>query len=329
MLRRFVLVSVVLASFGCLLATAGLAVAAEDRSTPRSSPSDAGASLAPSPEPSPRPSLAPSPEPQVVLSGKVEVPKNTTSGEVVVFHGPASIDGMVEGDVVVLDGPVTVSGLVTGDVVGLNGPVVVTRDAHVVGDVMSRRAAVVEGGARVDGQVRQISGTLTISLRLLGFVLWWIPVTFSTLVLGLVLLWWFPRATDAIAAAAATNPGASIGWGFFVSIGLPVLAVIAIVTLIGIPFGVGLMFAFGVLYSSGYIWGAWALGRFVVKPPGGRFAAFLVGWAILRAVALVPWLGGLSTCAAMVFGFGAVAVAAYRARALPAPPPQPAAVPQT
>jgi hypothetical protein len=39
--------------------------------------------------------------------------------------------------------------------------------------------------------------------------------------------------------------------------------------------------------------------------------AFLVGWAILRVVALVPVLGGLVWFAAVVFGLGALVVAIW------------------
>ena len=42
--------------------------------------------------------------------------------------------------------------------------------------------------------------------------------------------------------------------------------------------------------------------------------AFLVGWAILRVVALIPILGGLVWFAAVVVGLGALAVAIWRAR---------------
>jgi hypothetical protein len=42
--------------------------------------------------------------------------------------------------------------------------------------------------------------------------------------------------------------------------------------------------------------------------------AFLVGWAILRVVALVPILGGLVWFAAVVFGLGVLVVAIWRGR---------------
>jgi hypothetical protein len=42
--------------------------------------------------------------------------------------------------------------------------------------------------------------------------------------------------------------------------------------------------------------------------------AFLVGWGILRVLALVPILGGLVWFAAVVFGLGALVVAVWRGR---------------
>jgi hypothetical protein len=48
-----------------------------------------------------------------------------------------------------------------------------------------------------------------------------------------------------------------------------------------------------VIYALGYGASAWILGRSLLRPPTAWVAALLVGWAILRVVALVPILGGL------------------------------------
>jgi len=67
------------------------------------------------------------------------------------------------------------------------------------------------------------------------------------------------------------------------------------------------------LYSIGYAAGAFALGRLILKPPTHRFLAFLLGWGILRVIALVPGIGGLMFMVATVWGLGAIVVAAFRA----------------
>jgi hypothetical protein len=100
-------------------------------------------------------------------------------------------------------------------------------------------------------------------------------------------------------------------------LGLPILAIIALVTVVGIPLGIGLLAALLLIYALGYSAAAWILGRSILRGPGSWILAFLVGWAILRVVALVPILGGLVWFAAVVFGLGALAVAIWRTRSGP------------
>jgi hypothetical protein len=59
---------------------------------------------------------------------------------------------------------------------------------------------------------------------------------------------------------------------------------------------------------------AYALGRRLVKPPSSRFASFLLGWAILAGLSIIPFLGGLVWFAAVVYGLGSITVAVWRAR---------------
>jgi hypothetical protein len=62
------------------------------------------------------------------------------------------------------------------------------------------------------------------------------------------------------------------------------------------------------------------LGRSILRGPTGWVLAFLLGWAILRAVALIPIAGGLVWFAAVVFGLGALLVAIWRGRSTRAVP---------
>jgi hypothetical protein len=86
------------------------------------------------------------------------------------------------------------------------------------------------------------------------------------------------------------------------------------VTILAIPFGVGLLLALALIYATGYTAGCWVAGRAVFPPPRSRAAAFLVGWAILRVLALIPFVAGLVGALATIAGLGAIAVALWRAR---------------
>jgi hypothetical protein len=136
----------------------------------------------------------------------------------------------------------------------------------------------------------------------------------STLVVGVVLLWLVGRGAPGIVEAGRTGVGPSIGWGLLAFFGLPILAIIALVTIVGIPLGLVLLAALGLIYAIGYSAAAWIVGRRILREPTAWILAFLVGWGILRVLALVPILGGLVGFAAVVFGLGALAVVIWRAR---------------
>jgi hypothetical protein len=251
---------------------------------------------------------------QVVLSGQVAVPAGETVDDVVIMHGAATVDGTVRGSLVVFDGPVTVAGEVSGDVVALNGAVTVAQRARIGGDLVSPRTPQIAEGATIAGDVQRVTADWRLDGILLSQVVSWIAVSASTLVLGLLLVIFAPRAADAAMSTARTRPGAAFGWAVAVAIGMPVVAVIAILTVVGIPFGVGLLLAFALLYSVGYVTAAWLAGRLISPQLDSRLAAFVIGWVLFRVAALVPVLDGLLWLPGAALGLGVLCAAAWHAR---------------
>ncbi|HEV2727669.1 MAG TPA: hypothetical protein VGV34_05195, partial [Solirubrobacterales bacterium] len=85
-------------------------------------------------------------------------------------------------------------------------------------------------------------------------------------------------------------------------------------TLVGIPLAIVIRLALLPAAALAYVAAAYALGRRVVGPPRSRIWSFLAGLAILRALALIPFLGFLVGLAAVIFGFGLIAAAIGAAR---------------
>ena len=251
----------------------------------------------------------------VVLSGRADVPQGRQVGDLVVFHGSSTVDGTVNGSVTAFDAPVTISGRVNGDVVVFNGRVELRSGATVTGDVVSQAAPVLASGATIGGATRRVQTNVNWDgFGWAGRLAFWLAVSVSTLVVGLVLLWLVGRGAATILEAGRTRVGPSILWGLLVFFGLPILAILALVTVVGIPLGIGVLAALGLIYAVGYGASAWILGRSILRGRAAWVVAFLLGWAILRAVALVPIVGGLVWFVAVVFGLGALLVAIWRGR---------------
>ncbi len=252
---------------------------------------------------------------QIVLSGEVSVRRGEEVGEVVVLHGTATVAGLARGDVVVVDGRIFVTGQVSGSVVSVNGPVTLGPSAHVGGDVLARGRVRAEAGAQVDGDVREgATFALRAPIEALGRFAPWLAIWVSVLGLGLLLLLFAPRGADAVATVGGGRPWACLGWGALTFVALPLGGAIAVVTLVGLPLGLGLLLALFLLYSIGVSWSALVLGRRLWPEPHGRVTALMIGWAILAAVAAIPYVGGVVWVSGAAFGLGAALLAVWRAR---------------
>jgi hypothetical protein len=269
---------------------------------------------------------------EIVLTGTLVVPQGDAVGTAVIFNGDVVVQGTVTESLVVFNGDVVVSGTVADDVVAFNGRVVIRSGAEVGGDVSSRKPAVVERGATVGGQVKGIGGRF--DFEAWGWIsryVWWFGYTVSTLILGLALLAFAPRSDPALAGAFRRRTGGSFGFGALIFFVLPIVAVLLLLVVVAIPLGLFLLLGLALLYTIGYVAGAMVLGRLVVKEPRSRFPAFVAGWGILRAIALIPVLGGLVFMVTAIAGLGTLVIAARAAAGAnaevaqagvpPAPPP--------
>ena len=251
---------------------------------------------------------------QIVLNGRLVVPEGQTVDTAVIFNGPVTVDGTVTETVVVFNGDAVISGSVGEDVVVFRGTVLVRSGARIGGDLITQQTPRVEQGATIGGSRQRITTKFDAErLGLASRMAWWVAYSVSTLILGLLLLLFAPGMDRAIVDAVRNRTGASIGFGVGLFFLVPIAAVIFLILIVSFPLGLFLLLALALIYTIGFVVGAHALGRLILKPPSSRFVAFLIGWGILRVLALVPVLGGLLWLAAAVLGLGAMAVAARRA----------------
>lgn len=266
---------------------------------------------------------------QIVITGGAVVPAGQTAGDVVAFDGPVRIAGHATGDVVAVSGPVRITGRVDGDVAAVSDRAFLAPTARVGGDLLyGDERPVVAQGARVDGSIKDKNWADTLSSPgwgLAGQFAWWLAVSVSTLLVGVLLLLLAPRMLAAAERSARGHLWPAIGWGVLVAIAVPLVAVLALVTLVGIPFGAALLLALVPVMVVAYVTSAWILGRRMVKERVSPWLALLAGWGVLRLLALIPVVGFLFGLVATVIGLGSLVVALWHARGPAAPASAPEA----
>ena len=264
---------------------------------------------------------------QIVLTGRLVVTADESVDAAVIFNGPALIEGTVRESLIVLNGDAEVTGTVQQDVIVLNGDVVIRSGAKIGGDLVTQRTPQVEEGATVRGERKSVATEFDVeAVGFGGRVFWWVAYSVSVLILGLLLLLFAPQLFPRVRDAVRDRMGASIGWGFGLFFLLPIGSVLLLVTVVGFPLGIFTLLALALIYTLGYTVATLAVGSLVMRTSESRFVVFLVGWVILRLLALIPVVGGLVWFLASVWGLGLLAVAIrHRADTAVAPvgPPPP------
>jgi cytoskeletal protein CcmA (bactofilin family) len=258
----------------------------------------------------------------VVVSGDVTVPRGETVDGIVIASGDVRLAGRVDGDVVLFSGDALVSGRIDGDLVTFGGQAHLLPRAFVDGDVRyGDERPVVSDAAIVRGDVTKEDWDDSLDfLPFVGAFLFWLGISVSMAILGVLLLLIAPRAADAVAERSRERVGPVIAIGVAIAICLPLAAAIAAVTLVGLPLAFLVLLALLPLGAVAYVAAAYTLGRRFVRSPRSRIWAILAGLAILRVAAIVPFLGFLVGLAAVVFGLGLIGAAIGAARERPAAP---------
>ena len=257
------------------------------------------------------------PDDRVVVTGGAEVREGETVGDLIVVDGDVTVDGDVEGDLVAIAGDVVLSGRVTGDVFTAAGRAKLLRGAHVDGDLSyGDEKPLISQGAEVDGEItdEDFDDVSFAPWAVITTIALWVAITLSLLVLGVSLVAVMPRVAEASAAASRDSMWESIAIGIGTWVALLVVGFFALFTLVGIPFGLVLLSAVIPAAALGYLAASYALGRRVAGS-ASPILAFLAGFAILRALALIPFVGALVSLLATTVGIGFLIVAASRAGA--------------
>ena len=267
---------------------------------------------------------------QIVMTGHLVVTADETVDSAVIFNGPALVEGTVRQTLVVLNGDAEVSGTVREDVVVLNGDLIVRSGAEIGGDLVTKSAPTVEDGATVRGQRKSVATEFKIDeVGFGGRVVWWVAYSVSVLILGLLLLVFAPQLFPSVRETARTRLGSSIGWGAGLFFLLPIASILLLITVVGLPLGIFLLLALAFIYTLGYAVATIAVGNMIMRSSSSRFVVFLVGWVVLRVLALIPVLGGLLWVLGCIWGLGLLAVAIHRRPTSDAPatatPPMPPA----
>ena len=253
-----------------------------------------------------------------VGSGNMELTPNAViQGGVVAGSGNIHVAGSVGRNITMGGGNMTISGNTTGNIKAAAGAIRLTSNAKVSGDLTywSQSSASIDTQANISGHITKASLPKEFvpqpedAVKLfLGLKLFWVAANFtSTLILGLLLIHFYPTFSHRAIAHLKEQPLSSAGLGFLVLILTPVLVGILGITLVGFPLAFLLVAVFLIYLYVGRIfviaWTGHLISRRLGKEHSEKWA-FVIGLILYSLLTLIPVLGNLVTFLAILFGLG-------------------------
>jgi cytoskeletal protein CcmA (bactofilin family) len=265
----------------------------------------------------------------VIAGGTITLGEKAQVGrDLLVAGGTVIVNGPIGRKILAGSGELTLRGPVGGDVQAYTDRLRLENGAVIQGSLTywSNNEAVITSGAKVQGRIerREPEGRNRTPGPVMAF-LGWLKALIGLLALGLILLLVFPGLSSRAAATLRGSPGASLGLGAALLVGIPLVALI--VFIVGLFVGgwwIGLLAIAGYILAlivgylvSGLLAGQWILQQ--LKQPAVHPAwPLVVGVLALSVIGLAPIVGWIINLVAVVVGLGALALALARNRRPPA-----------
>jgi cytoskeletal protein CcmA (bactofilin family) len=243
--------------------------------------------------------------------------KAKVNGTMTVGSEHLELNGTVAGDLLAFSGDAEINGSLGHDARIRAGRLSIGSSAVIAGHTQAqlRKEPDISSSAKLGGldwtYTKHMSETSYSSPRLY----WHQALKWgASFVFGLVLLFLAPSFFFDT-ASACKKVGAAIGFGALFLFALPIAGVIVCLTVVGLGVGISAFLLWLIaIYAAQVFVGAW-LGERVLGAGAGVGAALgrlALGLLILRAVGMVPFLGGLVWFMVTIWGMGAVILAVYK-----------------
>jgi len=236
---------------------------------------------------------------------------------VVILSGNVDLESMVGNNARVYASNLRLSDGIGGKLYAYVGSMRITSRAHVAGDVeyWSNKNALIDPHAKIGGELIHhpsffysiFHGKIFKSLKIGSKLAALIMNFFYTLVIGLIMMRYFPQRIEGAIDALNHKPLQALIAGVVIVVILPLLFLALLITIVGVPFALTLL-AINVIsfYTAKVLTIIW-LAKHIFRRfdfTKHRRIYFAFGLIIYYIIALIPYLGTVVAIAALLLGLG-------------------------
>lgn len=258
-----------------------------------------------------------------VAGGNVEITNNAIlNGNLVAGAGNINVRAPIAKDIKAGTGNLVIANKVSGNVEVGTGALRLTSNGAVDGDLTyySNDQLTLAPDATVSGKITfnqtpEYEGPKPADLAkmLFGVAAFFKIISLvSTLILGLLLVYLFPRFTEKVSENIQKNPWASLIVGLVVMIVSPILFLVLLITVFGIPLAFVFLLTFIILMYLTRIFAIYFLGDLIMerldRDKTKGVWKFIVGLLAYFLITLIPFIGELTAFIVLLFGLGSALI---------------------
>ncbi|MCI0453719.1 MAG: polymer-forming cytoskeletal protein [Candidatus Dadabacteria bacterium] len=250
-------------------------------------------------------------------AGNIELTDSAkVSGTVVAGGGSILLAAPIGKDVMIAARNLTVSDKISGNLKACVGSLRLTSKAEISGDLTywSDEKASIDENAKILGSVTQKTPPKPSPEKMFGiFAGFYLFVTFisfiSTLIIGLLLIYLYPKYNRDTVSTLRKRPLASLGIGFVTLVVAPIALILIFSTIVGIPLALILLASYLITVYLARIYVIFWGGLYIFERLGKTVHegwAFFVGLIVYFIITLIPIIGGIIAFLVLLSGLGAL-----------------------
>ncbi len=243
------------------------------------------------------------------------------NGDLTAYGGMVATEGTLNGNMWAGAGDITLNNTVLGTVyVDESGPVKLGEDANIAGDLnyKSSETATIDTEAVISGATTYTPAETAVTeltdtkpFLTASQVIWEFVKLLGLLLVGVILIYLFPKKFEETTQAMFDNPGKSFLRGLAWVILTPLVLGLLMLTIIGIPFSIIGFILYGLaLYLATLAIGL-ALGQKIMPKATNLFWPLILGTTLFYIAKLVPYAGGILGFLGILWAVGAFSMACH------------------